>query len=108
MGGPKIDGGMSYEERQALLRDEQRMAEEREEHQREILALEEAQREARDRAQRLMREQEESQRLAEIERLEQEGAEVSEDIAEAVDEDTAAADMWTALAMGTQTEERPE
>ena len=110
MGAPKVQGGMTFEERQALLRDEERMAEEREAHQREILALEEAQREARERAQRMQSEQEEAARLAEIERMELEGAEVSQETEEATEQDTdvTVANLYSALALGTDTTERPD
>ena len=99
---PKVEGGMTYSQRQQLLEDEDRMAQEREEGQRRILEEQERQREAREKAQRMIAEQAEEDRLAEIERLEAEGAEIAQDLSEVADEDEAAAqNMWSALGMGT-------
>ena len=103
LSSPKVEGGMTYDQRRQLLEDEDRMAQEREASQRSILEEQERQREAREEAQRQLFEQEEEDRLGEIERLEEAGAETVMDLAEAqyADEDTGASDMWSSLFMGT-------
>ena len=101
-GAPRVEGGMTYAQRQQLLEDEDAMAREREAGQRRLLDEQERRRQARERAQRQMEEQAEADRLAEIERLEREGADIAQDLTEVVDADESAAqNMWSALSMGT-------
>ena len=102
MGSTKIQGGMTSAERQALLKQEEKMAREREDFQRERLANEEDQRQAREKAQRMMAEQEEAARTQEIQRMEAEAAGVVEDAVSEEEVDTAVSDMFAALAMGTE------
>lgn len=101
-GGPSIPEGMSAADRERLLERENELAAEREQEQRDFLALQEEQRLAREESQRLLTQQEEEARLAELERLETEGAEVSESIEDPVDIDTSVADMFASLAFGTE------
>jgi chromatin segregation and condensation protein Rec8/ScpA/Scc1 (kleisin family) len=101
MGSPKISGGMTLEQRQQLLESEERMSREREKFQREQMLEQESQRRARERAERGMLQQEEQARTAELERLEQEAAGVAEEAVEEDDVDTSVADMFAALAFGT-------
>ncbi len=101
-GGPSMPAGMTAEDRAMLLEKEQEMARVQDEEQREFLALQEEQRLAREESQRLLAQQEEEARLAELERLETEGAEVAESLEEPVDVDTTVADMFAALAFGTE------
>ncbi len=81
---------------------ENELAAERDQEQRDFLALQEEQRLAREESQRLLVQQEEEARLAELERLETEGAEVAESLEEPVDVDTSVADMFASLAFGTE------
>lgn len=101
MGGPTIQGGMTLEERQTLLQEEEQMAMEREERQRAIMEEQEASRLAREEAQRDLDERAEEERVAEIERLESEGAEVSEYLADNPDFDDTISNLFSALATGT-------
>ena len=101
-GGPSIPEGMSAADRERLLGRENELAAERDQEQRDFLALQEEQRLAREESQRLLVQQEEEARLAELERLETEGAEVAESLEEPIDVDTSVADMFASLAFGTE------
>ena len=101
MGAPKVQGGMTFEERQALLAQEEAMAQEREARQREIMDQQERQRLAREEAERAYAQLEEAERLAELERMEEEGAQTAQDIEDEGDTDTAMASLFSALAKGT-------
>jgi len=101
MGAPKVQGGMTFAERQALLEQENVMAQEREARQRELLDQQEQQRLAREEAERAYQQLEETERLAELERMEDEGAQTSQDIEDEGDTDTAMASLFSALAKGT-------
>ena len=105
--GNRAPMGMSYDERMALLREEEMMAQEREERERGILEEQERQRLAREEAQRAYEQLEETERLAELERMETEGAEVSQEIEEEVDVDSSVAGLFSALAKGTGFTESP-
>jgi len=100
--GPSMSGGMSAADREALLVKENELASLRDQEQRDFLALQEEQRMAREDSQRMLAEQEESARLAELERLETEGADVAETMEEPIDKDTSVADMFASLAFGTE------
>ena len=100
--GPSIPAGMSKADREALLVKENELASLRDQEQRDFLALQEEQRMAREDSQRMLAEQEESARLAELERLETEGADVAETMEEPIDKDTSVADMFASLAFGTE------
>jgi hypothetical protein len=101
MGAPKVQGGMTFAERQALLAQEEEMAQARETRQREILDSQEKARLAREEAERSYEQLEESERLAELERMEDEGAQTSQDIEDEGDSDTGIAGLFSALAKGT-------
>jgi hypothetical protein len=101
-GGPNIPAGMSAADRESLLAKESELASIRDQEQRDFLSLQEEQRMAREDNQRVMAEQEESARLAELERLETEGADVAETMEEPIDKDTGVADMFASLAFGTE------
>ena len=118
-GGPNIPAGMSAAVRERLLEKESELARIRDEEQREFLDIQERQRVAREESQRTLAQQEEASRLAEIERLETEGADVAETLEDPEDIDTTVADMFASLAFGTEfvsdveeeeslEEERPE
>ena len=100
--GPSIPAGMTAAEREGLLQKESELAAIRDQEQRDFLALQEEQRLAREDSQRVMAQQEEAARLAELERLETEGADVAETMEEPVDKDTSVADMFASLAFGTE------
>ena len=117
--GPSVQQGLSASDRERLLEKESELARIRDEEQREFLAIQERQRVAREESQRTLAQQEEASRLAEIERLETEGADVSETLEDPEDIDTTVADMFASLAFGTEfvsdveeeeslEEERPE
>ena len=117
--GPSVQQGLSAADRERLLEKESELARIRDEEQREFLAIQERQRVAREESQRTLAQQEEAARLAEIERLETEGADVSETLEDPEDIDTTVADMFASLAFGTEfvsdveeeeslEEERPE
>ena len=117
--GPSIPPGLSAADRERLLEKESELARIRDEEQREFLDIQERQRVAREESQRTLAQQEEAARLAEIERLETEGADVAETLEDPEDIDTTVADMFASLAFGTEfvsdveeeeslEEERPE
>jgi len=101
-GGPKLSAGLSVDEREQLLEKENELARLRDEEQRDFMLQQEEMRVAREESQRLLTQQEEASRTAELERLETAGAEVAEDISEPADTDTSVADMFAALAFGTE------
>ena len=101
-GGPKIPAGMSAADREGLLEKEGELASIRDQEQRDFLSLQEEQRLSREDSQRLLAQQEEASRLAELERLETEGADVAETMEEPIDKDTGVADMFASLAFGTE------
>jgi len=93
---------LSAEEREALLEKEDELAKVRAEEQRDFLDEQEKMRMARESSQRLVLEQEEQARRSELERQERMGQEVSQELVEDVrDVDTNVADMFSALAYGT-------
>lgn len=114
MGAPNIQGGMTAEEREDLLVKEEEMAMAREERQRALVEEQEESRLAREKAQRGLDQRAEEERVEELERLESEGAEVSEYLAETPDYEGTLSDLYAALAAGTgftgegDTEEYPE
>ena len=96
-----IPAGMSASQKADLLEKENELAMLRDKEQRDFLQMQEEQRMAREDQTRLLAEQEEKQRLAELERMEQEGADVSESIEATPDKDTTVTDMYAALSFGT-------
>jgi hypothetical protein len=104
MGGTSIEtpAGISAEERMQFLEKEQSLADEREEKQRDFMLQQENMRQAQEAASRKLIEQEEASRIAELERMEREGADVAEGLAESGEVDTSVADMYSALASGTE------
>ena len=102
MGGAPTPDRQSAEEQMAILEKESELASARDEEQRQFVMLQEEQRMAREEAQRLLTQQEEASRLSEIERLETAGAGVAETLVDPIDTDTSMADMFAALAFGTE------
>jgi len=101
MAAPTIPEGLSADEQAGLLRTENELAKQRDAEQREFMLAQEDEREAREKAQRLLVEQQEKMRVAELERLETEAMEVSQEMVDAADPDTEVADMYAALSQGT-------
>ena len=102
MGSPTIQGGMTMAERQQLLEQENQMAQEREAYQRAQLEEQEKRREAREDAQRRLNEVEERFRTQELAEMEKEAAGIAEEGVGEEDIDTSVADMFAALAYGTE------
>tara|TARA_R100001015_G_C4632938_1_gene197191 strand:- start:1128 stop:1484 length:357 start_codon:yes stop_codon:yes gene_type:complete len=108
---------LSGEEQEKLLEKEAELAKVRDEEARAFTEEQERMREGRERAQRMLLEQEEKARQTELRQQESEAAEVTQELEEEVDSDSAVASMFSALAYGTEglpedmedtTDQRPE
>ena len=102
MGGGKgadIQGGMSKDERQALLDYENELAKSREKEAREALMKQERMRVAQERSQRSMLQQAEKERVETLEQMEVAASGAVQDPAEEImkDRDRRATQMWAAL-----------
>ena len=102
MGGGKgadIQGGMSKDERQALLDYENELAKSREKEAREALMKQERMRVAQERSQRSMLQQAEKERVETLEQMEVAASGAVQDPAEEMmkDRDRRATQMWAAL-----------
>lgn len=114
MGAAPVQAGPTAEERGALLQQEEEIAIAREERQRALMEEQEEARLAIETAQRNLDQRAEEERIEELERLESEGADVAEYLAETPDYEGTLSDLYAALAAGTgftgegDTEEYPE
>jgi hypothetical protein len=106
--GTEMPEGLSAGERASLLEKEAELAKERDAEMRQYQGQQEEERMAREESQRLLTAAQEKERVATLEALEREGAEVSEGLSDEVDQDSAVADMFSALAFGTAPETEEE
>ena len=94
-------GGLKAEDQITVLKEEAMLNRMATQEERAYQLKLEKERNASDKAQRLLKDYEERSRVKEIDRLEVEGAEASENEASVIDTDTSLADLYAALSMGT-------